>query len=79
MLASLLVHLQDTPLGITQIAVRSRSGQAWDERDLCLFLERPEIPKSGEGHKRRLVSSGVVNQPVVMGVQVETFSSCMIV
>ena len=79
MIASLSVHLQDTPLGITQIAVRGRSGQAWDERDLCLLLERPEISKSEKGHKRRPVSSGVVNQLVVMGVQVETFSNRMIV
>ena len=69
MLASLSVHLQDTALGIMEIAVRSRSGQAWSERDLCLFLERPEIFKpGGKGHKRRPVSSVAINQLVVTGV-----------
>ena len=69
MLASLSVHLQDTLLGIVEIVIQSRSGQAWGERDLCLFLEWPEMSKSEKkGHKRRPVSSVVINQPVVTGV-----------
>jgi len=69
MLASPPVHPQDAALGIMEIAVRSRSGQAWGERDLCPFLERPEISKSErKGHRRRPVSSVVINQLVVTGV-----------
>jgi len=62
------LSVQDTPLGIVEIAVRSRSGLAWGERDLCLFLERPEISKSEKGYKRRPASSVVIIQPVVTGV-----------
>ena len=69
MLASLSVHLQGTALGIIKIAVRSRYEKAWGERDLCLFLGRPGVSKSGrEGHKRRPVSSMVINKLVVTGV-----------